>query len=77
MKNYIRNFKFYNKNNSAGHILAFIAAIFTFMFIGLGIVAGATFTVGWWMGLPLIFIVLTVAHFIVRPIASVQLNGQK
>jgi hypothetical protein len=81
IRNYFRNFRFYNKTNEFGFSLALIALVFVIMW---AMMIGAAFafsgqvpTFGWWATLPVTFSAITVAHFMIRPITAARINGQK
>lgn len=70
---YLKDFVRYNRNNEVGFGLLMVATAVTSVYVLIGLAAflqGARFGIGWWAVIPVALWIVTVAHFIIRPIAS-------
>lgn len=75
--NYVKDFVRYNRNNEVGFGLFLTAVVVTGLYVSIGVAVantGMVITVGWWASIPVGLWMVTVTHFVLRPIVSRKFN---
>ncbi len=75
MRTYLKNFVRFNKNNEVGWglliITACVTALYVLVIAGVAFYNnGVTLTFGWWAAIPIALWVVTVAHWVARPLVA-------